>query len=164
MNRLTVFDPYRVRVLAFWTGRTPRERVLLAVLAGIAAIALVLALIVRPLQTARAEALADIRTYETLNSGLRAAGSGSGVAAIPQRTGSPSEIVTASAGAFGLTITRIEPEAAGVRVTMENAAFDGVVNWLADLARTSRLRATDVRLERRPVLGAVNAQILMEPR
>jgi general secretion pathway protein M len=159
MSRLIVLDPYRVRAVAFWMERAPRERVLLAALGALAIVALLLTLVVRPLQAARAQALADIRTYETLNAGLRAAGTNA--AAGPRRTGSATEIATASSASFGLAITRIEPEGSGVRVTLDNAPYDAVVNWLADLARTSDLRAADVRLERRPVAGAVNAQILL---
>ena len=154
-------EPYWVRGRGWWLERSERERMLLGGLAAVALVALILTLIVNPLQTARAKALADIRTYETLSASLRAAGPNLAQPGV-RRTGSASEIVTTSAASFGLTIQRIEPEEGRTRVVMEQVPYDNVVGWLADLERTSDLTIVEVRLDRGTIGGRVSAQVVVQ--
>lgn len=148
----------RVAIRSWWGERSERERILLAALGAVAAVALVLLLIVRPLQAARADALADIRTYETLSARLRAAGPGIG--RTPYGDGSLSAAVTGSAATAGLTVQRLDPEGGQTRVVIADASYDAVVAWLAELDRGG-VRIEEVRIERRPAAGMVGAQVLV---
>ncbi|WCT72876.1 type II secretion system protein GspM [Sphingomonas naphthae] len=154
-------DPYRSRFLIWWGGRSRREQRLLAGLAAVAAVALLIVCVVKPLQAARADALSRIRTYDTLDARIRAAGpalAGGGGAA--QRSGDPASIVSASAAQYGVAASA-QPVAGGrMRVAVSGAAYDGVVRWLDDLARTSSLRVTTMRLTRGTAAGTVDGDLV----
>lgn len=161
--RIAALEPYRDRARAAWGQRSPREQRLLAILGVILGVALLLILIVRPLQDARSKALADIRTYETLSARLRAAGGNIGQTGVT-RTGPIAGIVTTSAAQFGIAVQRLEPEGNGVRVAIAEAPFDQTLRWLADLERTSAVRIVQVKLDRRPTPATVEAELLLETR
>jgi general secretion pathway protein M len=144
----------------WWSGLTQRERVLVAVMAGLIGVVVLVYGVVRPLQDARASARADIRTYETLNARIRAAGT-----LQPQgerRTGSPAEIVGAAAQAQALQPV-IETTPDGVRATLIEARYDAVLNWIAEVSRSSGLAATRVEMVRRPEPGMVQAAVDFVP-
>ncbi|QJU57671.1 type II secretion system protein M [Sphingomonas sp. AP4-R1] len=142
--KLGRLEPVRDRGTAWWADRSQREQRLLAVLAVIGLVALVLVAVVRPLQTARARAVADIRTYDMLAMRLRAAGPGLGA---PARRGPPASVVAASAGATGVIVQRVEPEGGRLTVVLADAPFDAVLRFVADLERTSALRVSEARIE-----------------
>ena len=150
-------DAALARAGVWWNGLSPRERVLVGTLGVLLAIAVVVYGVVKPLQAIRAEAIADIRTYETLNARIRASAT-LGQAGPPPRTGPAAGIVTASASSVGLTAIT-EPLPGGVRARAENVAYDAVLAWLADLARTSSLSVTRVDLQRGSAPGRVNAVV-----
>lgn len=151
-------DPYRSRFATWWGARSRREQQLLAGLAAVAAVALLIVLVVQPLQAARADALSRIRTYDTLDARIRAAGPAIGAPA--QRSGAPEAIVTASAAQFGVTAAT-QPAAAGrLRVTVSGASYDAIVRWLDDVARTSSLRVATMRLTKGASAGSVDADVV----
>ena len=143
------------RAGAWWNGLSPRERVLVGTLGALLALAVLVYGVVKPLQAIRADALADIRTYETLNARVRAAGT-LGQAGPPPRTGPAASVVTASASTVGLTVTA-EAVPGGVRASVNDAGYDAVLGWLADLGRTSSLSVTRVDLRKTATPGRVNA-------
>lgn len=154
-----VEHPTVERVRVWWLGLTPRERVLLGVLGTLLMLAILIYGVVKPLQASRAESLADIRTYETLMARVNAAPALGPQATGPQpRTGSPAEILAQSAATYGVQM-QAEATPAGIRVTVADAPYDAVVNWMADIARTSTLAATRVDIQKRPTPGRVFAQI-----
>lgn len=136
--------PWWDRGLLWWSDRSRREQVMLGVLAGLAMLALLLVAVVKPLEAARARAVADIRTYDMLATRLRATGPGLGA---PQRRGPPASVVAASAGATGVTVQRVEPEGGRLTVILADAPFDAVLRFVADLERTSALRVGEARIE-----------------
>jgi general secretion pathway protein M len=148
---LTRFD-------AFWAARSRRERWMLGVLAALLLGVILVYGVVKPLQSARAQALADIRTYETFNARLRAAGSLS--TAKPARTGPPATMISDSAIAAGLA-ANTETIPAGVRATVADGSYDSVLAWLADIG--SQLRITRVTIQRRPTPGRVSATVDFTP-
>lgn len=141
----------------WWNARSPRERLLLGVLAVLLGGVVLVYGVIRPLQAARAEAVADIRTYETLSARIRAAGTLSATPR-PQRRGAPAEAVRESAAAFGLDAL-IEPAGNGVRATVAEGSYDSVLGWIADVGGTTRLRVTRVSIARRPASGRVAATV-----
>ncbi|MDO6413608.1 type II secretion system protein GspM [Sphingomonas sp. BIUV-7] len=143
--KLGSLAPWWDRGTLWWSGRSQREQVLLGVLAALGTLAILMALVVRPLETARAQATADIRTYDMLAMRLRAAGPG--MAGAAARHGPPAGIVAASAGATGVTVQRVEPESGRLTVVLADAPFDAVLRFVADLERTSSLRVGEARIE-----------------
>lgn len=142
---------------AWWSQRSQRERLMLGVLAALLAAVVLVYGVIQPLQNARARAFADIRTYETLNARLRAAGPLTKRTG-PARTGPAPQVVSESAAAFGLS-PRVETAEGGVNATLVDASYDSVMSWLADLGATSRLRVRSVSLQRGSAAGQVNATI-----
>ena len=155
---LAALDPYWARIGEWWVGRSFRERVLLAVLAAIALVALIL-LVFAPLAEARAEARADLRSAALLEARLQ---SGEDLAGLGQfRTGTPSAIVVDSAAAARLELANTQPVGNDVRVTFENATFDGVVAWIADVEATSDLRLKSAQLDGQAAPGLVSATLVL---
>jgi general secretion pathway protein M len=139
---------------AFWSGLSARERALIGVAAALALLIFTMMLIVRPLQSARAQALADIRTYETLNARIRAAGPG--FTGASRREGAPAAVIAASAAEFGLAA---RPIAGGgmVRVVLTDAPFESLVRWVAEVERSTDLRVRSISIEQNGAPGRVSA-------
>ena len=144
---------------AWWLGRSRREQVLLAILGGVAAIALLLVAVVKPLQAARGAALADIRTYQTLAARLRAAGPLAADTPV-MRSGTPDAILAATAADAGIGAIVATPAGAGMAVTIADAPYEGVLRWIAATEATStlRLRTLSLRAGRAAGLVAVSAE------
>jgi general secretion pathway protein M len=145
----------------WWGNRTPRERRLLIALAGTAALLLVVLAIYKPLADTRARAVADIHTYEVLAAQLRIAGPELARLRAIDRSASPAT-VTSSASSFGLTVSKLEPQPGFIRVSLQNADFTKVIQWLVQLETSSTLRVSQVRMDRQNVPGIVNAQITLK--
>ncbi|MCW3847451.1 type II secretion system protein M [Sphingomonas sp. LB-2] len=145
--RLSAFESAIARFDAWWDGRSPRERVMLSVLGTLIGGIVLVYGVIFPLQNARARAFADIRTYETLNARIRAAGALSPQRAAP-RTGDPLSVVNSSGASFGV-VAQVTPIPGGARATIADASYDSLVAWLADLGATSKLTVRRVELTRR---------------
>ncbi|WP_315764285.1 type II secretion system protein GspM [Sphingomonas sp. Y38-1Y] len=154
-------DAAIARFEGWWATLSQRERVLLTVLGLLIAGAALVYGVIKPLQAARAEARADIRTYETLSARIRAVGKLQPQTA-QRRTGSPVEIVQAAAQAQALSVA-VEPQGGGVRAVVSEGDYAKVVGWLADLSRSSTLAVTSARIVRRPNAGMVEAQVSFAP-
>ena len=153
MNRLRQWGELGT---GWWGDRSRREQALLAVLAAIALAALLLIGVVRPLQAAQARAAADIRAYDMLATRLRAPG-----LAAASRHGPPAQIVAQTAAISGLTVQRVEPEGARLRVVFGDAPFDAVLRWVAERERSSPLRINEAQIERSSLGTGVSAQFLV---
>ncbi|WP_044332115.1 type II secretion system protein GspM [Sphingomonas hengshuiensis] len=149
--------PVLARFGDWWRGLSQRERVLVAVLGALLVGATLVFGVVKPLQAARAQALADIRTYETLSARIRAAGTLTATKA-PRREGAPAKVAGDAAAGLGLVVT---PEAVpgGVRVAIADATYETLLAWIADLAATSDLRVRSLTIQRRPATGRVSASV-----
>ncbi|MEP9359845.1 type II secretion system protein M [Sphingomonas sp. KR3-1] len=157
LARMPALDAALIRFDAWWSTRSPRERLMFGVLAALLAGVILVYGVVKPLQSARASALQDIRTYETLTARIRAAGTLS--ASQPQRRqGSPNDVILGSAPSFGFTPV-VAPISGGARATIADASYDSLMAWLADLSATSSLRVTRVEIQRRPDAGRVSAVV-----
>lgn len=150
------------RFEGWWATLSQRERVLLTVLGILLAGAVLVLGVVKPLQAARAEAKADIRTYETLSARIRAVGTLQPQTPGQRRTGSPTEIVQAAAQAQALSVA-VEPAGDGVRAVVSEGEYARVANWLADVNRSSGLAVTAARIVKRPTSGMVQAEVSFAP-
>ncbi|MBO9623683.1 MAG: type II secretion system protein M [Sphingomonas sp.] len=157
LSRMPALDAAIARFDAWWSTLSQRERILIAVMGTLLAITILVFGVIKPLQAARAQAIADIRTYETLTARIRAAGTLSATPAT-RRQGPPQQVATSSAQGFGLTVM---PEAipGGVRVTVADATYDSLMAWLADLSATSDLRVRRLSVQRRPAPGRISATV-----
>lgn len=157
LARLPALDAALIRFDVWWGGLSHRERILVGTMGTLLAAVVLIYGVIKPIQSARAAAIADIRTYETLNARILAAGTLAQPQA-PRRQGAPIRIAGDSAAALGLAaIPEVTP--GGVRVTIADASYDTLMAWLADLATTSDLRATRVAIQRRPAPGRVSAVV-----
>lgn len=157
-GKFPVLERRRTEFGLWWGARTPRERRLLIALAGAAALVLLIVGIYRPLSDVRARAVADIRTYEVLAAQLRIAGPDLARLRAIDRAGSQ-DVLTRTASTFGLAVGRVEAGEGAIRVTLQDADFTKIVQWLVDLETTSTLRVSDIRIDRQATPGMVNAQI-----
>jgi len=156
--RLSAIGPWWDQGTRWWDDRSLREQILLGVLFTLAMLALLLFAVVRPLETTRARAAADIRTYEMLDQRLRAASRDPITA---QARGAPTEIIAQSAGIAGLTIQQIAPENSRTRVVFADTSFENVLRWVAALEQSSRLRVTDAKIARSTTGAGVSASFLI---
>lgn len=152
------FEPARQKAIALWQARSRREQILLGGLAAIVGVYVLVAMVILPVQRARAQALSDIRTYEALNARLRGAGPLGQGPAQPQANGSPAAILSSSAARFGV-VPVVNEGGDGIRVTIADAPYEAVIRWIADVEQTSRLRFVRMRLDRRPSSGFVSAEL-----
>jgi general secretion pathway protein M len=153
-------DAAIARFEGWWSGRSQRERVLLTVLGLLLAGAVTVYGVIKPLQAARAEARAEIRTYETLSARIRAAGTLSPQG--PRRTGTPVEIVQGAAQGQQLGVTA-DPTDGGVRATVASGRYDQVLNWIGEVSRSSSLAVTSARITRKAEPGMVEAVVDFAP-
>lgn len=72
-----------------------------------------------------------------------------------------SRILTETAPDFGLTIRRIDVTDAGADLTLDDAAFDGVILWLDALEGQHGVSVAALQVTRRPVLGQVAASMTL---
>lgn len=154
----------------YWENLAGRERVALAIGAGILCLALFYVMVHEPLHNnlarARTTLNAEVETLAQLESTVAAAGQlRAGVAAdtrLPDGQ-SPVAFINSSAAAFSVEsyIRQITPRGNLLTVVMEAAPFDDVAAWLADLARKYNLHVSRVSLDRvNGANGAVNLNLV----
>lgn len=159
ITRSPALDAWGAEIGTWWNGLSPRERWMVGTLGAIVAALALVFVVVKPLQAAKADALADIRTYETLTARVRAAGTLVPKGSQPQqRGGSPAEAAQAAAGEAGI-VANIAQSGAGLTAQIADAPYEGVVGWIANVERTTPLRARKVELRKGGAPGRVSASV-----
>ena len=159
IERSPTIDAAVLRLSGWWNGLAPRERVLVGTLAVLIGGLVLVFGIVKPLQGARADAIADIRSHETLAARVRAAGTLVVQGTQPKLAdGPPIEAAQAAASAAGLTVT-LTPGGAGATGQVAEASYEAVVGWIAAVERTTVLRARRVELSKGSGPGRVSANV-----
>ncbi|WGM30528.1 type II secretion system protein GspM [Brevundimonas sp. NIBR11] len=125
-------------------GRSRREQVMIAFLAGLVLIAVLWLLILRPLLEARQTAIGRIAAYEQVMVDVRTAGG-----AIPVSnsalSGPLQMAIPTHAAAFGIVPTMTGDDATA-EVSVTGARYDAVIPWLASLeASGATLSAVNIR-------------------
>lgn len=153
---LAALRPWWEQGAGWWGDRSARERLLLTILGVVALAALLLILVVRPLEAVRADARAHIRADALLTARLQAAPH-------PAHThaGTPAAIVAASAAAAAVSVEQVDPEGGGVRVVLAEAPFPQVLRFLVEAEHGGGLRLREARIERGVAPGAVTARFLL---
>jgi general secretion pathway protein M len=156
----------------WWEAREAREQRVLAVGGGVVALVLGWALVWHPLAAARdslqARVAAQRLDYAEMREAAARAGTlrGQGARAKVERQGK-SLLALADASArgnqLGNALKRVEPLGPkSVRVSLEGASFDAVMDWLDGLARDFGVSATDFSADRTEGVGLVNARVTLE--
>jgi Type II secretory pathway, component PulM len=70
--------------------------------------------------------------------------------------------VTQSAESAGLSLTRLDPEGARLRITVSQAAYVDVMRWIAALEAGACVRATSVEMSRLTQPGQVSLRMTLE--
>lgn len=151
--------PYWHRALGWWSERSLREQVLLGTLSAIGVLGLLL-IVISPIREARRDALTDIRDANLIESRLRSGGE-SLVRAGKFRRGTPSAIVTNSVAAAQLQVRQLDDQGDAVRVVLEDAPFDAVITWVADVEGSSNLRVRSADIARQGATGFVSATFVL---
>jgi len=151
-------EPAWQKTAAWWNARSGRAQWLIGITLGLLIVWLLVSAIVLPIQRTRAAALADIRTYESLSARIRNAGGLGDRPAQPEAGGSPTAILSATAAQYGI-VPVVNGEAAGLRVTVADAPYDGLIRWIAAVEQSSRLRIMKMRLTRGTASGLVSADL-----
>lgn len=159
IERSPTIDAALLRFQLWWSGLSPRERVMVGTLGAILAALILVFGIVKPLQGARADAIADIRSHETLAARVRAAGTLVAPGTQPRLSdGPPVEAAQAAASAAGLDVA-LTPGGAGASGQIAEARYEAVVGWIAVVERTTVLRARRVEMTKGRAPGRVSASV-----
>lgn len=159
MTRFPALEAMSLKLNPWWSGLTSRERWLVGILGGILAVLILVFGIVKPLQAARADAIADIRARETLAARVRAAGVLAAPGSQPQqRAGAPIDAAGEAAREAGLVAT-IAPGGAGVTAQVAEAPYEAVIGWIGNVERTTVLRARRVEMTKGGAPGRVTTSV-----
>ena len=156
---LSTFEARLRNLQAFWAERDLREQVLIGVLAAVGIFALLLVGVVVPMQSMRERAFAQLHDAAVLDARLRAGG-GEAAGATRMLRGNASSVLTDSAAAEHLSISRIEPEGGNTRVVLGDAPYDQIMQWAARVEQSSRLRISQAQIDHKPAPGIVGATFL----
>lgn len=152
--------------------KTPRERLLLIIMAGLISVLLIYTLIIEPVMQSRAEMEEVVSrsrdTYNTIRSASAEAKTlrrgGFGKSKSPQRAaqGLIGQIEQ-SARQKGLAdqLKRIQPSGkTDISIWFEKSRFDTLLNWLAEMENQYGLQVENLEVERIES-GIVNARVVL---
>ncbi|MGB5472198.1 MAG: type II secretion system protein M [Gammaproteobacteria bacterium] len=157
---------------AWLESLAPRERLMVMAAAALVALLIVYAVIWSPLRGGYLElrdnvaGQRDTAVWMQESAQLLAQLKGSGAGGQGLRGQSLLSLAdsTARAGGLASALKRVEPEGANsVRVWLENASFDQLIQWLGSLAERYGVNADTVSMERvGDAAGRVNARLTLQ--
>jgi general secretion pathway protein M len=147
-------------MIAWWSGRTPREQAMLAIMGALLALFAVWFLIVAPLgrateraQAREARAAASLAAVEAAASEIEAMRAG--------RSAASAAAVRTAAEAAGVTLTSAEDSGDGtVTAAVEAAQPAALFAWLATLEREQGVAPRQLSVGKNPD-GTVSAEMLL---
>ena len=148
-----------MRVLA---SRTTREKVLLAVLAVVLLVFAGYKYVWEPLKSGLATKNASIQNYMTIAEFANSHEPAVKNTRLSVSTQSLPVTAIQTAKAFSLNLRRVQPQGLGVRLSMDEVAFDQVILWLEDLHKNYQISARSIEINRRPQPGVVSANLYLE--
>lgn len=156
---------------ARWQALAPRERRALSLGALVLGALLGWLLVWEPQVAARdawrlrvAAAEADLAWMRAVAPRVQAGGATAPAAGAPDGRSLLARVdASAREAGLGNALLRVEPIAAGqVRVTLEQAGFDGLMRWLETLSSTQGVRVTELSAQRGDGVGLVDARVSLE--
>lgn len=148
-------------MISAFKALTTREQVMIFLAAVILAAALIWQVLWSPIQAGRAAQASEIARLDALIHVAAQARPGPDESALSMTP--PSQRITQSAAAAGLTLTRLEPEGQMFRVTLSELPFDAAMAWISALHTDHGLKAVEVDMARRTAPGAVTMTLALEP-
>ena len=159
-------------IAAWWKGLQARERQMLVVGAIASVLLLGWAFVWHPLARARTDLHARVERQRQDVAWMRSvAGQANvlhaqGAQGHAERQGKSllalADVTARSAGLSG-ALKRVEPTGGNsVRVSLEVASFDMLVDWLSQIARDYGVRVTDLSVDKVEGLGLANARVTLE--
>lgn len=146
-----------------FTQLTPREQFLLLGGGAVLLLAGLWLYVVQPMMAERTTQAERIARYLTVLQIASAADTGSPpVLRSPAQNTPLAPRITQSAETAGITLARLDPEGARLRVTVSAARFVDVVSWIATLEAGSGVRALSVELSRLTEPGQVSLRMTVE--
>lgn len=116
-----------------------------------------------PLAQSRMALTAEIISYRTVQAAAQTARSAPVQRVDRARPSDPLPTrIARSAEAAGVALRRLEPEGALVRVTLDDAAFETVIGWIAEMERDHAIILRALELDRRTAPGVVSARMTLE--
>ena len=152
LARAPALEAAKARLRGFWSARSTRERAMLAGLGVLLGGVVLFYGVDQPLRAMRARAFADIHTYEVLNARLRAAGR------LELRQGGPVAVVSQTAQRFGVAVD-VRAAESGVHASVADASYDAVMQWLAAVGASGRVRIQHATIVRAATPGRVSASV-----
>ncbi len=154
---------------AWFESLAPRERLMVAGGAVLVALMLVWGLVLAPLGSATAAARDRVENKQGLLTYIRAAeGQLADVADVPEGPDLSGQslvvIVDRSLRQAGLgqSLSRNQPMGEdGIRIRLENAQFDAVAEWLAEIHARSGMAIESASFDRGEAPGRVNASLVL---
>ena len=150
----------KMPALTLWfTARSQRERLLLAAALMAVFAWLALTLVWQPLQSRRTLLEAQISRHSQALALLRAKPP---VLVAGQNDARPIAVIIAeTAEAAGLTVRRLAPAGEGTELTLEDAPFATLIQWLARLEAENQLLVARIDLKRLTAPGQVAATLVL---
>lgn len=157
---------------AWLEGLDQRERILVYGLAGVLAVILIYAIVIRPLYSKYDRLAASVdeqrETVQWMQQGaatvrqLRSAGPAN-AAGLDGRSLLSVTDSAARAANLGSVLKRVEPEGSdAVRVWLDGASFDAVVGWLDVMRSRYGAEVDTITLEKAGSPGLVNARLTLQ--
>lgn len=156
---------------AWWSTLSPRDRRVLRAGAGVVALLLLWTFAVEPLRVAREDWTGRVLRAEASAAWMREAARQ--LAALPPVDAAVidddrSLLARADAAArevgLGGAITRIEPEADGVRAQLQDAGYDALARWLDALESSGAAAVVELSIQRAAAPGRVDARVRLQDR
>lgn len=157
---------------SWFSSRTPREQVLIALVIPVAIAALAYQFVWQPLQANRAMYVDQI-SQARLVSGTAALAAAAdaptgaqGQSVQRDTTPAPPLVplanrITQAASAATIPVRRIEADGTAQRVTLGDVQYGSLIVWLADLEQTHRIGVKTIQLDRRTSPGTVSARLVL---
>jgi general secretion pathway protein M len=151
----------------WFDGLAERDRRVVVALAIVVSIAIGFTFIWLPIhdwsvaaQERQQEQTALLDWMHANEAAARAAGAnGGGSKAAGQ--GSLLTLVANSAAEAGIQLTRVQPEASGVSVMLQNQSFSEVLRWLSKMVEQHQVTIRQVSIDRQNAPGIVNARVTL---
>lgn len=136
-------------IQAWWQQLDTRERLALSVLATFLAVFVLYMAAVKPLYASRQQAADQLLRQQQLLSLLQANTSTLQQGGSARSSGeSLMAVINASAANHHVVPRRVDPDGNGMRVSVEQTAFDDLANWLTELEQQQGIHVRDAHVER----------------
>jgi general secretion pathway protein M len=161
-------NPLLDKLKTWYTGLQERERRVVAIGGGALALVILFGAILLPLHSAVSAATkrADDRREDLAWMRVNSAEVRSGAGTVFNDTGEAPVVIVDRVGreaGLGTALKGSQPSGNGVRVQLEAASFDTLVQWLATLDERYGLAIDSITVDRGARPGVVNANVTFAP-